>query len=85
MKGLFHHQILSFWNYEKPIWKNTVHMHFMLEHILEQISFLIAFTPCKTEQPLQGMELQEKKCNKIKAKEICLERTYIQLKDVFKF
>ena len=84
MKGLFDHQILSFWNYEKPIWKNTVHMHFMLEHILEQISFLIAFMPCKTEQPLQGMELQEK-CNKIKAKEICLERTYIQLKDVFKF
>ena len=39
MKGLFDHQILSFWNYEKPIWKNTVHMHFMLEHILEQISF----------------------------------------------
>ena len=39
MKGLFDHQILSFWNYEKPVWKNTVHMHFMLEHILEQISF----------------------------------------------
>ena len=26
--------------------------------------FLIAFTPCKAEQPLQGMKLQEKETQK---------------------
>ena len=30
------------------------------------IIFKIGFTPCKAEQPLQGMELQKKKHKKIK-------------------
>ena len=29
--------------------------------------FLLGFTPCKTEQPLQGMKLKEKNCTKINA------------------
>ena len=29
--------------------------------------YLLWFTPCKAEQPLQGMELQENKHKKIKA------------------
>ena len=29
--------------------------------------FKLGFTPCKAEQPLQGMELQEKKHKNIKA------------------
>ena len=29
--------------------------------------FKLGFTPCRTEQPLQGMELQEKEAKKIKA------------------
>ena len=34
-------------------------------------------TPCKAEQPLRGMELQEKKHKKdYKLQKICLERTY---------
>ena len=41
------------------------------------IFFLLGFTPCKAEQPLQGMELQEKKAQKDQGmQEICLERTY---------
>ena len=36
----------------------------------------LAFTPCKAEQPLQGMELQEKEAQKdLNTQEICLERT----------
>ena len=35
------------------------------------------FTPCKTEQPLLGMELQEKEAQKeYSIQEICLESTY---------
>ena len=35
------------------------------------------FTPCKAEQPLQGMELQEKKAQKdYSTQEICLKITY---------
>ena len=38
--------------------------------------FKLRFTPCKTEKPLQGMELQEKKAQKdYSTLEICLERT----------
>ena len=34
-------------------------------------------TPCKAEQPLRGMELQEKKHKKdYRIQKICLERTY---------
>ena len=33
--------------------------------------------PCKAEQPLRGMELQEKKHKKdYRIQKICLERTY---------
>ena len=37
----------------------------------------LGFTPCKAEQPLRGMELQEKEAQKdYSTQEICLERTY---------
>ena len=39
--------------------------------------FLLGFTPCKTKQPLQCMELQEKEVQKdYSIQEIYLERTY---------
>ena len=39
--------------------------------------FKLGFTPCKAEQPLRGMELQEKEAQKdYSIQEICLERTY---------
>ena len=39
--------------------------------------FKLGFTPCKAEQPLRGMELQEKKHEKdCRIQKICLERTY---------
>ena len=41
------------------------------------IVFKLGFTPCKAEQPLRGIELQEKKAQKdYSIQEICLERTY---------
>ena len=41
------------------------------------VFFLLGFTPCKVEQPLQGMELQEKNHKKdYKIQKICLERIY---------
>ena len=44
--------------------------------------FKLVFTPCKTEQPLQGMELQEKKKKRMTwIWESCLERG--QRKKVF--
>ena len=37
----------------------------------------LGFTPCKAEQLLQGIELQEKAAQKdYSIQEICLERTY---------
>ena len=37
----------------------------------------LGFTPCKAEQPLRGMELQEKKHNKdYRIQKVSLERTY---------
>ena len=40
------------------------------------IFFKLGFTPCKAEQPLRGMELQEKKRKKdYRVQKICLERT----------
>ena len=37
----------------------------------------MGFTPCKAEEPLPGMELQEKEAQKdCNIQEICLERTY---------
>ena len=39
-------------------------------------SFLLGLTPPKAEQPLQGMELQEKEVQKdYSIQESCLERT----------
>ena len=38
----------------------------------------MGFTPCKAEQPLQGMELQEKHKKDYSMQEICLERAYSQ-------
>ena len=39
--------------------------------------FKLGFTPCKTKQPLQYMELQEKEVQKdYSIQEIYLERTY---------
>ena len=41
------------------------------------IFFLLGFTPCKAEQALQGMELQEKEAQKDwSMQEISLEITY---------
>ena len=37
----------------------------------------MGFTPCKAEQPLRGMELQEKEAQKDESiQKVCLERTY---------
>ena len=45
--------------------------------ILFCLFFKLGFTPCKAEQPLRGMELQEKEAQKdYSIQEICLERTY---------
>ena len=39
--------------------------------------FKLGFTPCKTEQPLRGMELPENKHKKdYRIQKICLEKTY---------
>ena len=45
---------------------------------LLRITFFFWFsTPCKAEEPLWGMELQEKKHKKdYRIQKICLERTY---------
>ena len=43
----------------------------------ENVFFKLRFTPYKTEQPLQDMELQEKEAQKLLSiGEIPLERTY---------
>ena len=43
----------------------------------KNISFELGFTPCKSEQSLQGMELQEKEAQKdYSIQEIPLEGTY---------
>ena len=38
-------------------------MQFKMQH-LKRFIFKSGFTPCKAEQPLQGMELQEKEAQK---------------------
>ena len=43
---------------ERTMWNNC------FKNIKFYFFFLIRITPCKTEQPLQGMELQEKKHKK---------------------
>ena len=52
---------------------------YQASYLLPSDFFLkLGFTPCKAEQPLQGMELQEKKTKKDnRIQKICLERTYI--------
>ena len=40
-------------------------IYFLLDFVL--YFFYLGFTPRKAEQPLQGMELQEKKHKKVKA------------------
>ena len=44
--------------------------------------FKLGFTPCKDEQPLRGMELQEKKAQKRLQDTENLFRKNLQLKDV---
>ena len=40
----------------------------------EFLFFKLGFTPCKAEQPLQSMELQEKEARKdLSIQEVCLE------------
>ena len=50
------------------------------QNIIEQAFFCkLGFTPCKTEQPLRDMELQENEAraqNRLQHTGICLERTY---------
>ena len=38
--------------------------HPLVSQYLKGIIFKLGFTPCKAEQPLQGMELQEKETQK---------------------
>ena len=45
--------------------------------------FKLGFTPCNAEQPLRGMELQEKKHKKTLQDTENLSRQNLQLKDVF--
>ena len=55
---------ISMWLIERSIW-------------ISNIFFKLGFTSCKAEQPLRGMELQEKKHKKdYRIQKICLERTY---------
>ena len=43
------------------------------------LAIQLGFTPCKAEQPLRGIELQEKKHKKdYRLQKICLERAYSQ-------
>ena len=45
--------------------------------ITQIIFFQFRFTPGKAEQPLRGMDLQEKQAQKDQStQEICLEKTY---------
>ena len=45
--------------------------------MMGRIFFKLGFTPCKAEQPLRGIELQEKDAQKDESiQEICLEITY---------
>ena len=58
---------VDFWS----IWRHK------LEKLPASFFFFLVFTPCKAEQPLRGMELQEKEALRdYITQEICLERTY---------
>ena len=57
----------------------------VIEHLRLDLEFLkfflLEFTPCKAEQPLQGMELQEKEAQKY----YCIQEMFrknLQLKNV---
>ena len=53
------------------------HLFLNIYHFPYWIFLKLRFTPCKAEEPLQGMELQEKETQKdYNIQEICLGRTY---------
>ena len=57
----------------------TSSVKFGVFHFFERviILFKLGFTSCKAEEPLRGMELQEKKHKKdYRIQKICLERSY---------
>ena len=55
--------------------KELMHFGFLWNNTF--FVFKLGFTPLKAEQPLRGMELQEKKQkNDYRIQKICLERTY---------
>ena len=66
-------QIKNLWD-QDPFFTNCFFHNITLKWAIS--FFLLWFTPCKAEQPLRGMELQEKEaqedCN---ISEICLEKT----------
>ena len=55
---------------------------YYFEWMFSQVFFKLGFTPCKAEQPLRGMELQEKKHKKRLQDTENLFRNNLQLKDV---
>ena len=49
------------------------------------VFFELGFTPCKAEQPLRGIKLQEKEAQKdFSIHEICLERTLLNCRSFYK-
>ena len=54
------------------------HLFLNIYHFPYWIFLKLKFTPCKPEEPQQGMELQEKEAQEdYSIQEICLGRTYI--------
>ena len=51
-------------NKTKDINKDTILVTLNVKSLYTNIFFLLVFTPCKAEQPLRGMELQEKEAQK---------------------
>ena len=43
---------------------------------INSFSMKDSYNPCKPEQPVQGIKLQEKETKDLGIQEICLERTY---------
>ena len=62
LKFLFHYLIITFYFDPLSRCRQILKMAFHL-------FFQLGFTPCKAEQPLQGMELQEKEAQKEVASE----------------
>ena len=79
-------QPLSSWMNTQPFSQTDQMTEWMIDWLIEMNDFLkkLRFTPFKAEQPLEGMELQEKETQKDmqeigiqeRHKEICLETTY---------